>query len=179
MIGTQPQKQSKKPKYEKIDLTSKLGVPLLPGRLLCECMAQSHKLINNCTTCGRIICEQEGEGPCFFCGNQVYSKDNPMYKDLTENNFVSLDDADMVSKKNAIDHKNKLLNYDRNMNPQSNIIDDEADWYEISGDIWLTKNQRQFAGQKFREDNDSYENLNVLCHSAIQIILLLSSTFLR
>lgn len=44
---------------------------LLPGRNTCECLAQKHKLINNCLSCGRIVCEQEGSGPCLFCGTLV------------------------------------------------------------------------------------------------------------
>jgi hypothetical protein len=41
------------------------------GRNSCECQASKHKLIGNCLKCGRIVCEQEGSGPCFFCGNLV------------------------------------------------------------------------------------------------------------
>jgi hypothetical protein len=37
---------------------------LLPGKCICQCHAMIHKLINNCINCGRIVCEQEGEGPC-------------------------------------------------------------------------------------------------------------------
>lgn len=44
---------------------------ILPGRHSCECLAQKHKLINNCISCGRIVCEQEGSGPCLFCGSLV------------------------------------------------------------------------------------------------------------
>ena len=32
-----------------------------------------HPLLNNCTSCGRVICEQEGAGPCHFCGTIVAS----------------------------------------------------------------------------------------------------------
>jgi hypothetical protein len=44
------------------------------GRNSCECQASKHKLIGNCVKCGRIVCEQEGSGPCFFCGNLVRTK---------------------------------------------------------------------------------------------------------
>lgn len=43
----------------------------LPGRVACQCQASKHKLINNCLICGRIVCGQEGSGPCMFCGNLV------------------------------------------------------------------------------------------------------------
>ena len=41
------------------------------GRYKCDCLAAKHKLINNCTKCGRVVCEQEGSGPCIFCGELV------------------------------------------------------------------------------------------------------------
>ncbi|XP_053933951.1 activating signal cointegrator 1 isoform X2 [Cuculus canorus] len=60
----------KKPKY--VSLYSKEGqdklAVLIPGRHACECLGQKHKLVNNCLDCGRIVCVQEGSGPCLFCG---------------------------------------------------------------------------------------------------------------
>lgn len=40
-------------------------------RPFCFCNAQTHRLIGNCLTCGRIVCSEEGEGPCLFCGNDI------------------------------------------------------------------------------------------------------------
>lgn len=48
---------------------------LLPGRHPCQCLAIRHRLIGNCTNCGRIVCEQEGSGTCYFCGELVVSPD--------------------------------------------------------------------------------------------------------
>lgn len=56
----------------------KLAV-LLPGRHSCECLAQKHTLINNCISCGRIVCEQEGSGPCLFCGSLVWNIYTPYF----------------------------------------------------------------------------------------------------
>ncbi|CAL8079942.1 unnamed protein product [Calicophoron daubneyi] len=50
-------------------------VSLLPGRHPCQCLATKHSLVNNCTSCGRIVCAQEGSGPCFFCGSLVCSRE--------------------------------------------------------------------------------------------------------
>lgn len=44
---------------------------LVPGRKICYCQTTSHPLVNNCANCGKIVCEQEGEGPCLFCGAWV------------------------------------------------------------------------------------------------------------
>ena len=38
-------------------------------------MIVSNRLINNCLSCGRIVCTQEGSGPCLFCGELVCTKE--------------------------------------------------------------------------------------------------------
>jgi hypothetical protein len=37
----------------------------------CECQASKHSLVRNCLECGRVICAQEGPGPCVFCTENV------------------------------------------------------------------------------------------------------------
>ena len=51
---------SKKQKFKNVDNANRL----LPGKFQCQCHATEHNLINNCINCGRIVCEQEGEGQC-------------------------------------------------------------------------------------------------------------------
>lgn len=46
-------------------------------RIICYCQATKHGLVNNCINCGKIVCEQEGEGPCLFCGAWV---DRPSFE---------------------------------------------------------------------------------------------------
>lgn len=41
------------------------------GSRTCGCFARKHPPIGNCLGCGRIACEDEGEGPCRFCGTYV------------------------------------------------------------------------------------------------------------
>lgn len=48
----------------------------IAGRHRCECQATKHALINNCLSCGRIVCAQEGKGPCFWCGELVRNDNN-------------------------------------------------------------------------------------------------------
>jgi len=45
------------------------------GRKICYCQTTLHALVNNCASCGKIVCEQEGEGPCLFCGAWVDRED--------------------------------------------------------------------------------------------------------
>ncbi|KAB5558860.1 hypothetical protein PHYPO_G00022060 [Pangasianodon hypophthalmus] len=108
---------------------------LLPGRHSCDCLAQKHKLINNCLTCGRIVCEQEGSGPCFFCGSLVCTteeqeilqrdsnKSQKLRKKLMGDHIVSEGDKDYLPHQEArmkaglekaIQHKDKLLEFDKN-----------------------------------------------------------------
>lgn len=41
------------------------------GRQICYCQASKHNFVNNCVSCGKVVCEQEGQGPCLFCGAWV------------------------------------------------------------------------------------------------------------
>ena len=149
-------KPKKKPTYQKVDIQElEKGKILLPGRNLCDCMVTRHKLINNCLACGRVVCEQEGEGPCFFCGNPVYKAGNP----LGGQDFMTIEDAQIIdaSKQKALEHKNKLLAYDKNKVQGSNIIDDETDWYEITDNVWLEQKQRDYALAKMKEEDAKRE----------------------
>ncbi|KAL5969710.1 Activating signal cointegrator 1 [Taenia solium] len=60
-------------------VTGRCTAVLLPGRHPCQCLAIHHHLIGNCTNCGRIVCEQEGSGTCYFCGELVVSPEERKY----------------------------------------------------------------------------------------------------
>ena len=47
-----PKGKSKKTQYIKIISDNQLSSVLLPGRNVCNCLAQRHQLINNCISCG-------------------------------------------------------------------------------------------------------------------------------
>ncbi|KAJ2057469.1 hypothetical protein GGI17_005627 [Coemansia sp. S146] len=51
-------------------------------RVKCECQASEHALLTNCLTCGRIICDKEGPGPCMFCGAHVESPDQQLQQHM-------------------------------------------------------------------------------------------------
>ncbi|KAJ2744179.1 hypothetical protein GGI20_003180 [Coemansia sp. BCRC 34301] len=51
-------------------------------RVKCECQASEHALLTNCLTCGRIICDKEGPGPCMFCGTHVESLDQQLQQHM-------------------------------------------------------------------------------------------------
>ncbi|XP_067639757.1 activating signal cointegrator 1 [Eurosta solidaginis] len=121
-------------------------VVMLKGRRLCECQASQHKLINNCLTCGRIVCEQEGSGPCLFCGEIVCTNDemqvlkgdpkkrNTLLKTLREKGGGE-------SLKKAMEQRDRLLEYDRNSEKRTTVIDDEFDYFEENS-VWLSDAER-------------------------------------
>jgi len=161
------EEKSKKPKYKPLYRQDGKtnDVVQLPGRHPCECQAAKHKLINNCTRCGRIVCAQEGSGPCFFCSELVCSKEEKeilsrqtkkseqLLKKLTSDEqrskYKTSKTMEEEKQERAIANKNRLLEYDANCEKRTKVIDDENDYFNINK--WLTKEQRQ-ALEKKKED---------------------------
>ena len=93
-----------------------------------------HKLVNNCFSCGKIVCEQEGEGPCLFCGTWV---DREVAQDLDP----ELEDHYEI----ALNHRDKLIDFDMNAARRLGVLDERSDWYDLASNTWLNKDQRKFA----------------------------------
>lgn len=98
----------------------------------CSCQARQHKLVSNCLSCGKIVCEQEGEGPCKFCGALVL-REGSTYAGLDETMPLS-SDAEAAAEAYA----KRLVDYDRNSAARTTVIDDQSDYYEIEGNSWLS-----------------------------------------
>ncbi|XP_072236203.1 activating signal cointegrator 1 [Leuresthes tenuis] len=145
----------------------KLAV-LLPGRHACECLAQKHKLINNCISCGRIVCEQEGSGPCLFCGNLVCTREEQeilqrdsnksqklrkkLMGDCGERELLPHQEAKMkAGLEKAVQHKEKLLEYDRNSVRRTQVLDDESDYFATDSNQWLSPGEREKLRKKEEE----------------------------
>ncbi|XP_032089409.1 activating signal cointegrator 1-like [Thamnophis elegans] len=168
----------KKAKY--VNLYTKEGqdklAVMLPGRHSCECLAQKHKLINNCLTCGRIVCEQEGSGPCLFCGTLVCTKEeqdvlqrdsnksqkllkkllggveNSGKADVNDKDLLQLRETRLKSGlEMAVKHKDKLLEYDKNSVRRTQVIDDESDYFATDSNQWLSKQERQVLEKRAKE----------------------------
>lgn len=104
----------------------------------CSCQARRHRLVSNCLSCGKIVCEQEGEGPCNFCGALVL-KEGSTYAGLEES-FAPTSDSEAVAEAYA----KRLVEYDRDSAARTTVIDDQSDYYEIEGNSWLSKEVRNF-----------------------------------
>ncbi|KAG8236962.1 hypothetical protein J437_LFUL016159, partial [Ladona fulva] len=99
-------------------------------------------MISNCLRCGRIICEQEGPGPCLFCSNLVYSPDMDM-PDVSEaqQQYFKSTKLDSAEWNKAIEQRDRLLEYDRTSERRTKVIDDENDYFSLNS-AWLTKEER-------------------------------------
>ncbi|PIN25796.1 Activating signal cointegrator 1 [Handroanthus impetiginosus] len=111
----------------------------------CSCQARRHRLVSNCLSCGKIVCEQEGEGPCNFCGALVL-KEGSRYAGLDEG-VTLVTDAEAAAEAFA----KRLVEYDRNSAARTTVIDDQSDYYEIEGNSWLSKEEKELLTKKREE----------------------------
>ncbi|KAG7283778.1 hypothetical protein CRUP_034402 [Coryphaenoides rupestris] len=93
---------------------------------------RKHNLINNCISCGRIVCEQEGSGPCLFCGNLSSDRDYLPHQEARMN----------AGLEKALQHKDKLLEYDKNSVRRTQVLDDESDYFATDSNQWLSPGER-------------------------------------
>jgi len=148
---------SRKNKY--VPLYSKDGKAAetvqLPGRHPCECQAVKHPLVNNCLSCGRIVCAQEGSGPCLFCANLVVSKEEQIILDKknkkSEMLYRKLAGDSRSQYQAAVANKDRLLEFDANSAKRTQIIDDESDYFNVDSNKWLTPQQREALKKKKEE----------------------------
>ncbi|XP_060963664.1 uncharacterized protein LOC133028917 isoform X2 [Cannabis sativa] len=111
----------------------------------CSCQARQHRLISNCLSCGKIVCEQEGEGPCSFCGSLVLGEGSK-YAGLDES-LPLISDAEAVAEAYA----KRLVDYDRNSAARTTVIDDQSDYYEMEGNNWLSMEEKELLRKKREE----------------------------
>ncbi|XP_058833928.1 activating signal cointegrator 1 [Topomyia yanbarensis] len=138
----------KKTKFVSLyDQEGRTNVVLLKGRHLCDCQASKHKLVNNCLHCGRIVCEQEGSGPCLFCGSLVCTDEEQRMIDSSSKKGDNLrrtllDQNRPKGWEEAVATRNRLLEYDRNSEKRTTVIDDESDYFKANS-VWLSDAERK------------------------------------
>ena len=146
--------KKKKPAKEKMTLDDVERTPVA-GRRLCDCQAQTHDLVGNCLSCGRIVCAQEGIGPCLFCGAPWGAKYDP-----------PAGAASAESDAAARAFKDRLVSYDREAAARTTVLDDQADWFSTSAFLgaedtaWTTPEERQAAADRRRLIEDAEEELS-------------------
>ena len=65
-----------------------------------------------------------------FCGTWV-EKDDDDPPDINED--------DKALYEVAINHRNRLLEYDRNSAQRLGVLDEKQDWYDLANNNWLNK----------------------------------------
>jgi hypothetical protein len=119
-------------------------------RSMCGCMAKSeysggHRVIGNCLQCGRIVCANEDFGDCLFCGEP---KTGLMY-------WIGYKVSDRINSPGksfeAVEQKNRLIQYDREGTQRTRIYDDSTDWFAETQDVWKGKEEREEAKRMMEE----------------------------
>lgn len=137
-----------KTKNKSVQLNPKTGeVILLKGRYCCNCEARKHQLINNCLTCGRIVCEQEGSGPCYVCGTLVCTPEEQAAFNGDTIRASKLYEKLLTKEKpkgleEALKQRDALLDFDRNTEKHTHVFDDDSDYF-CSTNPWLTLQERE------------------------------------
>ena len=125
------------------------------GRHPCDCQSVKHPLIANCLSCGKIICTQEGSGPCLFCGNLVVTREEQAVLDKknkkSESLYKKLCGDSRSQYEAAVESKDRLLDYQANSAKRTQIIDDESDYFNVDNNRWLTPQQREALRKKKEE----------------------------
>ncbi|CAI5536507.1 unnamed protein product [Closterium sp. Naga37s-1] len=132
----------------------------------CECQAAIHHLVNNCLACGKIVCEQEGEGPCKFCGVLVLRGSDSMgdaapgvgmegeWEEWEEVGGAAAGTTEAEAK--ALAFRDRLVEYNRTSAQRTVVIDDQSDYFKSNGadgdgDAWLTNEEREILRRREEE----------------------------
>lgn len=134
------------------------------NRRECGCMATRHALFANCTACGRVACEKEGRGECFFCESFV-SKSGTRVSDafvalMAEDALGGTADAKAAAAaaaekdeeaglRQALARRNELL---ARKGQSKGVIDDQGDYFEMASNKWLDEEERAKAARKAETD---------------------------
>jgi hypothetical protein len=84
------------------------------NRVMCGCMATRHTFYTSCMDCGRIHCDKEGPGYCFFCDRLLEPPIN--------SSDVQSQGGD-IKRVDAYQLKDKLLNFDKEHAKRTQVKD--------------------------------------------------------
>jgi len=169
----------------------KLDMPMRPREygdkrmIVIDAASGRHKVLTNCLNCGKVIVEQEGWGPCLFCGNpldvthagdayRVRSGDDrgfmePVGKAQTQEEAAYYEKVNSSFQK-AVATKDRLLSYDRDAKKRTKVYDDATDWYSESINPWLSQRQREEAVEKSKEEERRAREEKRKIHAKIDLV---------
>lgn len=117
-------------------------------RIKCECQASEHELLTNCLSCGRIVCELEGPGPCMFCGSDVQNPDQQLQQHMQRLLKRSGKDEQKEAWSNATKRKERLLTFDRTAAQRTRLIDQASDFDVGAVGKWMSPEERAAAEEQ-------------------------------
>ncbi|CAB3403895.1 unnamed protein product [Caenorhabditis bovis] len=135
---------------------------LRKGRHECQCQARIHELVLNCLGCGRIVCAQEGSGPCFTCNTLVCTREEraiinsgtkkgeELKKKLYSNtNFVNVEKIEGGrSFEAATQFRDRLLEADADTERRTRVNDLQSDYTNIESSSFLNCEERERLKQR-------------------------------
>ncbi|CCW68538.1 unnamed protein product [Phytomonas sp. Hart1] len=115
---------------------------LKPGKFECGCFATVHPLRGNCANCGRIICEQEEDAVCYFCG--LTPSLCVAYEIAVQEGKVTeaVQQSNQKSYEAAIARRDTLLEYASNRAKRTTVIDDQKASLFSPQSAWMTQEER-------------------------------------
>lgn len=129
----------------------------------CSCQGQTseHRLISNCLSCGRIICDHEGL-PCLFCSSRPPTSSPPPLAStfLPSSSFPPSSSPPSPSLEKALRMKEQLLAFDRNQSAENNVFDEQLDYFELNENVWLSKEVKEQAVKEIIEEKKVREEYN-------------------
>jgi len=143
-----------------------LTMPMLPKDkadkrlVVIDAASGRHKELTNCLNCGKVIVEEEGWGPCLFCGNPLEVGDRFGLRHGDDRGFLDpvvgqgkMDETKYnESFQNAVATKDRLLSYDKDAKKRTKVYDDATDFYSESVNPWLSEKQREEAMRNAKEE---------------------------
>lgn len=114
---------------------------LVPGTLFeCGCFASTHAYKGTCMNCGRIICAQEADDYCYYCGLDTHVC--VAYELKKEQGLINeaAQQRNTQNYQRALERRDKLLTFARERAKRTVVIDDQAGTH--SNSAWLTKEER-------------------------------------
>lgn len=147
-------------------------------RIIIDAASGKYKELTNCLNCGKVIAEEEGWGPCLFCGNPLeksdaygdrHGDDRGYIEPVGPTSSVADGDRHNASYEAAKATKDRLLSYDRDAKKRTRVFDDSTDWYSDAVNPWLSERQREEATRKATEEERRRREERRKIHATIDL----------
>ncbi|KAK9173667.1 hypothetical protein cmbei_3003533 [Cryptosporidium meleagridis] len=117
----------------------------------CGCYAKLHAIYITCIHCGRISCELEKDiielnNECIFCKSKLVKDESGEF--IPEGNHG---DEEIAHYFQALERRDRLLEYAKNSTSRTRVIDEETDWFSEFENPWNTKDERLLALKMSKE----------------------------